>query len=345
MNSKVKKLKILFVGDMWYGSNARSLRDGFEQLGHDVLSVDTTPLTKPIRLSPAWVYKVINDGERLPTELRKIQESIAASVSQNRPDLLIVFKGIYINQAFLLSLPVKIKIHYSADDVSNPENLTADYLTHESEWDAVVTTKSFNVPELNSRGVRKPVFVWSAFDPALHFRYEVSPKRKFEIGFVGNRRPDRNSLILEVATQFQSKFYLAGPGWWRDTPALVKQANTFPRFGKYGHSFSKSISQIEVNIVLLNSENRDMHTCRSFEVPSAGGLVLAQKTLEHEHLFRDMISAALFESTEELMDKARYLIRHPQEADRIRELGYRSIINGGHTYRDRASQIVRELEC
>lgn len=49
-------MKILFIGDDWVGSNARSMADGFRQAGHEVIVVDTTPVTLPTRLSPAWVY-------------------------------------------------------------------------------------------------------------------------------------------------------------------------------------------------------------------------------------------------------------------------------------------------
>ena len=46
-------MKILYIGDDWVGSNARSLADGFRQAGHDVVVIDTTPVTLPPRLSPS----------------------------------------------------------------------------------------------------------------------------------------------------------------------------------------------------------------------------------------------------------------------------------------------------
>ena len=69
-----------------------------------------------------------------------------------RPQLLLAFKSIHLDQDRLLSLPVPIKVHYSPDDVANPENITPAYLDHEHRWDSVVTTKVHNVPELRARG-------------------------------------------------------------------------------------------------------------------------------------------------------------------------------------------------
>lgn len=337
--------RILFVGDMWYGSNARSLRDGFLQLGHDVVTVDTSLLTKPTKLSPPWIYKTLNNQERLPSISKKIEQQIRQAASSHLPDILVVFKGIFISQAFLIGLPIRIKIHYSPDDVSNPENLSEDYLVNEMHWDAIVTTKSFNVPELIARGASKVIHVWSAYDPALHFKWSEPKAKSFKIGFVGNRRVDRRELILRIAQEYRHDFYLAGPGWWKDSVPLAFSNSVVPRFGKYGERFSESVSKVQVNLVLLNSGNRDLHTCRTFEVPAAGGLVLAKRTHEHEELFKDMQSAVFFGSTEELIEKTQFLISNPSHAQQIRERGYKEITNGGHTYKDRAAEIMRELSC
>jgi hypothetical protein len=345
MNQTAPKLKVLFVGDMWYGSNARSLRDGFEILGYEVFTVDTSPLTKPTRLSPGWIYKTFQHDKRLPSTSNAIEAQIQDCVRNIKPDLLFVFKGIHIRQSFLMDLPVRLKVHYSPDDVSNPENLSDDYLKFESLWDAVVTTKSFNISELVARGVKKPIHVWSAYDPKLHYIASYPSTHKYDIGFVGNRRSDRRGLIREVAQEFRGSFYLAGPGWWKDSASLMARSNVVPRFAKYGDSFSNSISEIAVNLVLLNSDNRDLHTCRSFEVPAAGGLVLAKRTVEHEELFEDMKSAALFDSTEELIEKAEFLIKNSNQAESVRKLGHISIVEKHHTYKDRAAEILREIEC
>ena len=58
-------MRILFVGDDWLGSNARSLADGFRQAGHEVYVIDSSRVTLPTRLSLPWGYAKVS-GRRAP---------------------------------------------------------------------------------------------------------------------------------------------------------------------------------------------------------------------------------------------------------------------------------------
>lgn len=334
--------KLLFVGDLWCGSNAKSMMDGFRDLGLQVATVDTTFVSRPSRLGIPWIYKNLKAGNRLPHSLDSVERRIFKAVNDFKPEVLFVFKGIHLRQEFLLSLPIKTKIHYSPDDVSNSENLTKDYLNHEVFWDAVVTTKSFNVSELTNRGVQKVIHVWSAYDPRLHIRVH-NHARQFDIGFIGNRRLDRIQTLAHVASRYGSKFYLAGPGWWKECKDFYLKTGSFPGSPKYGPNFSQKISQINLNLVLLNSDNRDLHTCRSFEVPASGGLVLGERTSEHELLFEDMKDGLLFTGVDELFDKADYVLSNPSFGESLRYAGYSRITSAPNKYSDRAKQILEQL--
>lgn len=120
-------MKILYIGDDWVGSNARSLADGFRQAGHDVVVIDTTPVTLPARLSPSWVYSKAA-GNRAPWPLADAHRQIEAAAQEFKPDMLFAFKGIHLDQQRLLSVPAPVRVHYSPDDVGNPYNTTPDYL-------------------------------------------------------------------------------------------------------------------------------------------------------------------------------------------------------------------------
>ncbi|MGL6234715.1 MAG: CgeB family protein [Segniliparus sp.] len=333
-------MKILFAGDDWYGSNARSLADGFRLAGHDIAVVDTTPVTLPRRGTPSWCYAKAT-GRRDPRSVREAHEQLAAAAAALRPDLLFAYKSIHLDQERLLSLPVPLKAHYSADDVSNPDNTTPEYLAAEPRWDVIVTTKAHNVGELRARGAREVVFVLSAYDPAWHRPVARRGGGEYLAGFVGALRPDRAGLLRRLAARYRGRFYLAGPGWQRDLASRTSGARVAG--AQYGEDLSRAISSILANLVLLNSDNRDTHTCRTFEVPAAGGLFVGQRTVEHADLFDDGTEAFLFDGEEELVDIVERIAADPELAKAVAGRGRRAIVEGGHSYQDRAEAIIDRL--
>ncbi|GGF12839.1 CgeB family protein [Williamsia phyllosphaerae] len=333
-------MKILFVGDDWVGSNARSLADGFRQAGHDVVVIDSSPITLPRRLSPSWTFAKATT-RRAPWTTERLHTDIEQAAATFRPDMLFCYKTIHLDQPRLLSVPAALRVHYSADDMSNPYNTTPGYLEHESRWDAVVTTKRHNVAEMTARGARHVTFVLSAYDPAWHHPCATRTPRRYLVGFIGARRPDRVDLLHTLAQKHGRDMYLAGPGWRRDT-ALVKSSAAVAG-PSYGQDLSVAIAPVCANLVLLNSDNRDTHTCRTFEVPAAGGLFVGERTDEHNELLTEGTEALLFDSPAELDEILMRCAGHPDEVAAIAARGHRRITDGAHRYVDRARAMVADV--
>lgn len=330
-------MKILFLGDDWIGSNARSLADGFRQAGHDVVVIDTTAVTLPARLSPPWLYAKTT-RRRAPWTVDRLHAEIDAAATQLRPDMVFAFKGVHLDQRRLLDIPAARHVHYSPDDVANPENVSPEYLAHEAEWDHIVTTKRHNVAELRERGARAVTFVRSAYDPAWHHPAARRGPRRYLVGFIGVCRPDRRAELVELARTHGDRMLIRGPGWRRVPELRVTGATVGGAV--YGQQYSAVVAEITANLVLLNSENRDTHTCRTFEVPAAGGLFVGQRTDEHAELLRDTVECFLFTAPDELAEILDWCATHPEKAAAIAEAGYQRIVSDGHRYVDRAAEIV-----
>ena len=333
-------MKILYVGDDWIGSNARSLADGFRSAGHDVLAIDSTAVSLPRRLSPPWVYSKVKH-RRAPWVIEQTHRTIEQAASSFRPDVVFGFKSVHLDQARLLEVQAPLHVHYSPDDASNPYNTSPEYLEHESAWDLIVTTKRHNVPELLARGARKALFVHSAYDPAWHRPTAKRRATNFDVGFIGACRPDRRGLIVDLARTHGNKMLVQGPGW-RRVPEL-RTSGAHVAGAVYGEDFSVAVAAVTSNLVLLNSDNRDTHTCRTFEVPAAGGLFVGERTDEHSALLVDEKEALLFSDPAELAERLDWCRAHPSEAATIAERGFQRIVDGHHTYADRAKEIIDEL--
>lgn len=334
-------MKILFVGDDWVGSNARSMADGFRQAGHEVVVVDTTTVTLPTRLSPAWLYSK-GMRRRAPWLQEAAHRRIEQIARDFVPDMFFGFKSIHLDQARLLQVPAAVRVHYSPDDVGNPYNTTPDYLAHESGWDLVVTTKRHNVPELLTRGARRVKFVHSAYDPAWHRPCAKRVARQYLVGFIGARRPDRSALITRLGTEHGQNLLVRGPGW-RRVPALRTTGATIGG-AVYGDHFATAVASVTANLVLLNSDNRDTHTCRTFEIPACGGLFVGERTDEHSELLDEGTECLLFSDEAELREILHWCACHPAQAAKIAEAGYVRVTRDPHRYVDRAREIIDELQ-
>jgi hypothetical protein len=333
-------MKILYIGDDWIGSNARSLADGFRQAGHDVVVIDTTSVTLPTRLSPSWWYSKAARN-RAPWPLADVHHQIEAAVRDFKPDMLFAFKGVHLNQERLLSVPVSVRVHYSPDDVGNPYNTTPDYLAHEAAWDLVVTTKWHNVPELEARGARRVKFVRSAYDPAWHRPCAKRGARQYLVGFIGAERPDRAGLITRLGKEHGEQLLVHGPGWRRK--AALQSTGATVGGAVYADHFGAAVASVTANLVLLNSDNRDTHTCRTFEIPAAGGLFVGQRTDEHAELLAEGTECLLFSDEDELREILHRCAHHPDQAAQLAAAGHRRVTQEPHRYVDRAREIVDEL--
>lgn len=333
-------MRILFIGDAWLGSNARSLANGFSSIGHEVIHINTSQINLPLKWSAPWVYSKFS-GRRHPHIVERIHREIEDAYDAVRPDLVFGFKTVHLRQDRLTSLGRVPMIHYSADDVSNPYNTTPEYLQYERAWTTIVTTKKHNVIELRNRGVADPVFVQSAYDPAIHHPVARRTASQSLVGFLGNKRPDRQGLIQSLARRYGNLMKIGGPGWKKDP--IVRSSGARIYGGLYGEEFSYFVASVQANLVLLNSDNRDTHTCRSFEVPAAGGLFVGQRTAEHEAMLVDGREAYMFESDDELASILDRIRANPADAASVARRGYDRIRAEKHTYADRAREILTQV--
>ena len=98
--------------------------------------------------------------------------------------------------------------YYTPDDIVGPHNLSWPLRFSFPEWDVFFTTKTFNIAELAALGVRRPVLIGKAFDPALHrplTRAEAGEDfERWDLVFVGTYENQRCASINRLARQGMS---------------------------------------------------------------------------------------------------------------------------------------------
>jgi FkbM family methyltransferase len=151
--------------------------------------------------------------------------------------------------------------------------------------------------------------------------------RRFPVSFIGQPHGRRRG-VLDALRREGITVEAWGYGWPRGK-ITTRQA-------------VEVINESDVNLNLSNASMgaADQIKGRDFEVPACCALLLTGNVAGLGDYY-DLGSEVLtYESDEDLAAKIRWVISHPQEAEQIRQAGYRRVLEA-HTYEHRFAEIFR----
>jgi hypothetical protein len=240
--------------------------------------------------------------------------------------------------------PHTLIVGFSPDDVNARHNQSLEFLRAIPLYDAFITTKSFNVSELAHLGCRWPVFVDNGYEPSAFRPWTLAPNEVAslggDVGFIGTYEAER-ARQMAVLANAGMHVRVWGNGWkrLRRKPSLMRVEYR----PLYGSEYAKACRAFKINLCFLRKINRDRQTTRSVEIPACGGFMLAERTLEHQYLFREGIEAEFFDSDDELVDKCRFYLRNDDSRQKIAERGYQRCIAGRYSNAERLGPVIQSL--
>lgn len=316
-----------------------ALHRGLQALGHDATFFDVGRFMGGYVRGP-WLRatrRALRPALKLGLNL-----ALVTAVRQRRPDAVVVLKGWDLLAASVdaMRAPGRAVVVFHPDDLENPLNTNAEMLAALPRWDAVFTPRRFALDELRARGVTRAELLLFGYDPDVHhpalgaerFEPEISGKATF----VGAWAPEREAFLEKLAPLVPLTVY--GTSWDRlRTAALAPLVHAAPLFGD---ALNACFHESGANLSLLRKANRDLHQMRSFEVPACGGLLLAERTVDHQELFEEGVEALFFDGPDECAALAARCLADRPYRRRIAEAGHQRLLASGHTYRDRAARIA-----
>ena len=351
------RLKILYVGPDYPGSNGTCLRDAFLELGHEVKTVDAQQLIS----APKTVWGMTRQtlcGRPSTHEVALLNDTIVREARSFRPDMNFYVQARYVLPEVLQETSLHgPNLAYFNDDMFNPRNQSFTFFEGIKRINCILTTKSYNVSEFHLAGAPSAMYVSNAYDPKIHYPAKPSPEEKTyyegDIAFLGTFRPVRADFLAKIAALTNGlRFNIWGGGWhkmdrptywhkkgaWRDLRSCVRMREL------WCSAMGKAIQSNKIILGLLNHANRDLHTSRSFEIPACGGFMLAERTAEHQQYFEEDKEAVYFGSIEELFDKIRYYMAHETERLGIAKAGYERCLRSPYRYIDKARLAIQQYE-
>ena len=94
--------------------------------------------------------------------------------------------------------------------------------------------------------------------------------------------------------------------------------------------YAKAIQCARINLGLLSKGNRDLHTTRSLDILALGGLLCAERTTEHSHMYRENVEAVFWADANECAMVCLALLKDEASCKRIAAAGHIRYLQNGH---------------
>lgn len=315
------KIKLLYVGESWLGSCARSLKEALvrhEQVELDEVNED--------HFFPKHRVKWLRGVHRLFRKAysQELDQQILSRVAIFKPDLILVYKGHSFSADFLQLLR-KLGVR--------SVNIYPDYSPHAygeshrqavGEYDLVISTKPFHraLWQQVYGYTNKCEFIPQGYDPALHLIETPPVNQRFDITLVATWRPEYGDLMLKLATLLAGKgvtVAIGGSGW-------SQRRAEFPAdwvFGGelQGRSYLHWLRQGKICLapvtreVLVNGVRQpgDEDTTRTYELAAAHCFFIHRRTDFVKTLYDEIEEVPMYDTPEELAKKILYYLASPEQ--------------------------------
>lgn len=316
-------MNILYLGHG--GANSRDRIEGLQHLGHQVVSEPLYPNARGIADICARKWAVHRKSG--PWIRRLNQRLIDRGYCWRNFDLIWLDKALYVESETVQEIksgsacPV---VQYTPDvALSIAGTQRSEIFVHAiSSYDAIVTTKDFEVGEYRRYGAKS---VLLTEQPVNHLRFFPRPDLDVdmlsEVGFIGHFERHYANTVRYLS-RARVPLDVRGPGWEKAVRILDPRNRKFNRGGAVrGEEYPQRISGMKIGLGLLTRLGPEVVTTRSLEIPACGTFMLAERTDKHQELFEEGIHAEFFASREELVEKARFYLANEVKRNSIAARG------------------------
>jgi spore maturation protein CgeB len=352
-------MKMCFFGSSlgssyWNGAATyyRGILKALAALGHEIIFFEPDAFERQSHRDipdPEWARVIV-----YPASAEGWQRSLEEASSS--ADLLVKASGVGVFDAELETAMVETpsrarRVYWDVDAPATLDEIAANPKHHLRKaipnYDIVFTYGGGTpvVKAYRAAGARDCVPIYNALDPAHHFPFYPVAQFASDLGFLGNRLPDRESRVdaffLAAARRLPSKqFLLGGSGW--DNKHVPRNVRRTGHVGTADHNgfFCSSLATLNVNRESMARYGYSPPT-RIFEAVGAGACLITDRWKGIDLFLepnREVLVAADGDEVAAHLDGL--------TATRAREIATRARrrILAHHTYAQRAVQVHEVLE-
>lgn len=295
-------MNILYLGNDFGTSKHRA--DALRRLGHSVWIIDPEQLVPGGKLAAKLHWET---GGLLCE--KSVTASVLSRLGEMNFDLVLVNGGRYVGPTLVEELRSRFGpvINYNNDDPfgSRDRFSWALYRRAVPSYDLVVVLRAENATEAAALGAKKTHRVFFSADEVVHkprtLSVEDHARWDSEVVFVGTWMPERGPFLAYLLRR-GVPLSIYGGRWQRSPEWPVLEKAWKGPATTTDDDYAKAIQCAKISLGLLSKGNRDLQTQRSFEVPSLGTMLCAERTPEHLQLYREGVEAVFWADAAECAD-------------------------------------------
>jgi spore maturation protein CgeB len=340
------------VSAYWNGAATyyRGIIRALAQLGYDITFYEPDAYDRQQHrdiADPAWARVVVYPGS--PADETGVRRALQQASSA---DILIKCSGVGVFDALLEQAVLDVRrpssqvIFWDVDAPATLERLIAQpadpFATLIAGYDLILTYGGGDavVGGYMAAGARRCVPIYNALDPTTHFPVEADERFSGDLGFLGNRLPDREARVEEfflaaAANCPRTKFVLGGNGWYdKPMPSNVHYV---------GHVYTADHNAFNCTPrAVLNISRESMArygfspATRVFEAAGAGACLITDEWIGIEMFLEPEREVLVASGGTAVADLINDLDR--ERARRIGAAARRRILSE-HTYAHRAAEL------
>ena len=318
-------IRILFVGESWLGSCARSLKEALARQPGVLLDEVNEDL---------WIPKararVLRAAHRLlnPAYKMELMRQVMSRVDQFRPDTVLLYKGHSIGAERIQEIRARGVLTVNVYPDCSPHTHGSEHKAAVGSYDLVVSTKPFHPTLWKSvyGYANRCVFVPQGYDQLLHLQHEPAREAKFDVTLVATWRPEYGALMQrfgEAPGIEKLNVAIAGNGW-------AAHRADYPKawiFGgeRQGRSYLEWLRQGKIAIAPVTREvviggrrqPGDEDSTRTYELAAANCFFIHRRTKYVQSLYNEATEVPMFDTPEELAEKVIYHLDRPELRERM----------------------------
>jgi len=332
-------MKILLVGPYGTLHREEAIEKGFSELGANVRACKYGDILFNRSIISRIQFKI-----GFGPVFKKIEKRVCRAIGEFQPDVIFFRRPLEFNQWALKRLKSHtdaLFVSYNNDDPFSENYKTPSwYLLRKAigEFDIHFAFRKRNIAEYYALGAKK-VYLWEPyFVPWLHL-VDKEPDNNGKIFFAMHAENDSRKEGLEklISNGFDLDVHC-----WNWAKVFGKESvnifNVKPPL--WGMKYVQKITESMATLCYFSKQNNDELTSRVFEIPAAGGLLVAERTNRLREIFVDGEEVLLFSNTKELIDKCLFLQKNPDKVLQIKKNGRNKLVAGKHSIIDRCQMAL-----
>ena len=276
--------------------------------------------------------------------IAQIQRKIKDFILNTEPSIVLVFKGMEITPDTVIWMKKRgiTLLNYNpahpfifSGKGSGNKNLSKSVKL----YDYYFSYAEDAVRSLLKMGIKSFKIPFGFEHNAFEYHELTSENEIPKVCFLGNADKNRVFFINQLA-KMGLPIDVYGENWHKFNLESSISVNA----GLYGQAFWSTLQKYAVQLNLLRPHNFNTHNMRSFDIPGAGGIMLAPHTKDHATFYEEGKEVFLFTDLADSFRIAKSILAMSfEERQEIRKLARLKSLSE-HTYKHRVLDLMKAID-